>query len=298
MEPDYVLNLADPGVHRRYVAHPELLLETLAAAPVLTRPVFIDEVQKVPALLDALQVVLDATPKRFRFLLSGLQAQARASQTATGAGGGLFHAPVARARTRSERSTSNARWRRHVARDVDRGRTPLDERSYFGATPTCTCAKKCRPRRSHVIWVVTRGCSTACLPRRASEASTCSRSGSFWLSFRRDSNPCIAYLMEGDTMPMLALLIAHACSGHPVLVAEGDPRYARLRRHRTPRGCVRSTVKIRLSEPNFHGSGFLSATFHAPDWQRPLDQARCVELSTRSPRLGCSRIMPPWKRTS
>ena len=28
MKPDLVLNLADPGVHRRYVAHPELLLET------------------------------------------------------------------------------------------------------------------------------------------------------------------------------------------------------------------------------------------------------------------------------
>jgi len=33
--------------------------------------VFVDEVQKVPALLDAMQVVLDSRPSRFRFLLSG-----------------------------------------------------------------------------------------------------------------------------------------------------------------------------------------------------------------------------------
>jgi predicted AAA+ superfamily ATPase len=75
MKPDLVLNLADPGVHRRFVAHPESLLEILAAAPVSNPLVFIDEVQKAPALLDALQVVLDATPTRFRFLLSGSSAR-------------------------------------------------------------------------------------------------------------------------------------------------------------------------------------------------------------------------------
>jgi len=52
MKPDLVLNLADPGVHRRYLARPELLLEILGAVPDSTRTVFIDEVQKVPALLD------------------------------------------------------------------------------------------------------------------------------------------------------------------------------------------------------------------------------------------------------
>ena len=35
----------------------------------------IDEVQKVPALLDAIQVVLDSKPKRFQFLLSGSSAR-------------------------------------------------------------------------------------------------------------------------------------------------------------------------------------------------------------------------------
>lgn len=75
MGPDLVLNLADPRTHRRFLAHPEELLQILDAAPSATRLVLIDEVQKAPALLDALQVVLDARPKRFRFLLSGSSAR-------------------------------------------------------------------------------------------------------------------------------------------------------------------------------------------------------------------------------
>jgi predicted AAA+ superfamily ATPase len=75
MNPDLVLNLADPGEHRRFLARPEGLREQLAGAPASKRVVLIDEVQKVPALLDVLQVVLDATPTRFRFLLSGSSAR-------------------------------------------------------------------------------------------------------------------------------------------------------------------------------------------------------------------------------
>ena len=75
LKPDLVLDLADPGEQRRFLAHPELLLEILAGAPASTRIVLIDEVQKVPALLDAVQVVLDSKPRRFRFLLSGSSAR-------------------------------------------------------------------------------------------------------------------------------------------------------------------------------------------------------------------------------
>ena len=75
MRPDLVLNLADPGVHRRFVARPELLLEMLRAATSSIKLVMVDEVQKVPALLDAIQVVLDEQPRRFRFLLSGSSAR-------------------------------------------------------------------------------------------------------------------------------------------------------------------------------------------------------------------------------
>lgn len=75
LEPDWSLNLADPGAQRRYQARPEQLREALDAAPTSTRTVLIDEIQRVPALLDALQVVIDAKPRRFRFLLSGSSAR-------------------------------------------------------------------------------------------------------------------------------------------------------------------------------------------------------------------------------
>lgn len=69
--PDLVLNLASPATYRDYVAHPERLEAELRAAPATTRTILLDEVQRVPALLDAVQVVLDSSPRRFRFLLSG-----------------------------------------------------------------------------------------------------------------------------------------------------------------------------------------------------------------------------------
>ena len=75
LEPDFVLNLADPRAFRDYVAQPERLLRELASAPEETRTVFLDEVQRVPALLDAVQVLLDRRPNRFRFLLSGSSAR-------------------------------------------------------------------------------------------------------------------------------------------------------------------------------------------------------------------------------
>lgn len=75
LEPQLAFNLADPGVHRRFAARPESIRELLAAQPPSTKTVLIDEVQRVPELLDALQVVLDEQPKRFRFLLSGSSAR-------------------------------------------------------------------------------------------------------------------------------------------------------------------------------------------------------------------------------
>jgi predicted AAA+ superfamily ATPase len=75
LEPDLSLNLASPSTYRDYVAAPERLEHELAAAPRSVRLVFIDEVQRIPPLLDAVQVVLDEQPKRFRFLLSGSSAR-------------------------------------------------------------------------------------------------------------------------------------------------------------------------------------------------------------------------------
>lgn len=73
--PDLALNLADPRTFRDYVTHPERLRRELAAAPPTVRTVLLDEVQRVPVLLDAVQVCLDDQPGRFRFLLSGSSAR-------------------------------------------------------------------------------------------------------------------------------------------------------------------------------------------------------------------------------
>ncbi len=73
--PDLTLNLASPQTFREFVARPERLEQELLAAPPTTRTVFLDEVQRVPALLDVVQVILDEWPGRFRFLLSGSSAR-------------------------------------------------------------------------------------------------------------------------------------------------------------------------------------------------------------------------------
>ena len=75
LEPDLTINLASPATFRDYVAQPERLELELRAADRAVRTVFIDEVQRVPALLDAVQVLVDDQPRRFRFLLSGSSAR-------------------------------------------------------------------------------------------------------------------------------------------------------------------------------------------------------------------------------
>jgi len=75
LEPDITLNLASLATFREYVAQPERLEAELRAAPSAVHTVFIDEVQRVPALLDGVQASIDAHPRRFRFLLSGSSAR-------------------------------------------------------------------------------------------------------------------------------------------------------------------------------------------------------------------------------
>jgi predicted AAA+ superfamily ATPase len=75
LEPDLTINLASLGTFREYVTQPERLEAELAAAPPTVKTVFVDEVQRVPALLDGIQAIVDARPKRFRFLLSGSSAR-------------------------------------------------------------------------------------------------------------------------------------------------------------------------------------------------------------------------------
>ena len=75
LEPDLSINLASPATFRDYATHPERLAAELRAAGPDVRTVLLDEVQRVPALLDTVQVLIDEQPNRFRFLLSGSSAR-------------------------------------------------------------------------------------------------------------------------------------------------------------------------------------------------------------------------------
>jgi predicted AAA+ superfamily ATPase len=75
LAPDLTLNLASLQTFREFVTEPERLERELFAAPATTRTVLIDEVQRIPALLDGIQAIVDARPRRFRFLLSGSSAR-------------------------------------------------------------------------------------------------------------------------------------------------------------------------------------------------------------------------------
>lgn len=75
LQPDWSIDLASVPIHGDYMRDPARLESELAAAPTNVRTVLIDEVQKIPALLDSVQHVLDKQPKRFRFLLSGSSAR-------------------------------------------------------------------------------------------------------------------------------------------------------------------------------------------------------------------------------
>lgn len=75
LKPDWSLDLASAATYRDYVRQPERLEAELAAVPANVRTVLIDEVQKLPKLLDSIQHTIDSRPKRFRFLLSGSSAR-------------------------------------------------------------------------------------------------------------------------------------------------------------------------------------------------------------------------------
>jgi len=75
LSPDIVINLAEPAAFRDYIARPERLGAELRAAAPGVKTIFLDEVQRVPALLDVVQAFEDERPGRFRFLLSGSSAR-------------------------------------------------------------------------------------------------------------------------------------------------------------------------------------------------------------------------------
>ncbi len=69
-EEAYLINLQDRRLRRRFETDTGLLLRELEARPEI-RTVIIDEIQKVPALLDDVQLLYDRGAGRRRFLLTG-----------------------------------------------------------------------------------------------------------------------------------------------------------------------------------------------------------------------------------
>jgi len=75
LAPDLSLNFAEPRTFREYISRPERLGDELRAMETKAKTILLDEVQRVPAILDVVQVLLDENRERFRFLLSGSSAR-------------------------------------------------------------------------------------------------------------------------------------------------------------------------------------------------------------------------------
>lgn len=76
LAPDVSINLADEGTFLRFAANPAELPGRLAARTERgSLTVFVDEVQRLPSLLNTIQALIDEHPGRHRFLLTGSSAR-------------------------------------------------------------------------------------------------------------------------------------------------------------------------------------------------------------------------------
>ncbi|MBM4335531.1 MAG: ATP-binding protein [Deltaproteobacteria bacterium] len=78
----HVVNLQDTGLRRRFEADPAAFAREVRALPRGARNVLVDEIQKVPALLDEVQALYDASPSRWQFFLTGSSARRLKSHSA------------------------------------------------------------------------------------------------------------------------------------------------------------------------------------------------------------------------
>lgn len=72
-----VFNLSNPAERLRFLQNPSELIFLCRALPQRKEPwyIFIDEVQLIPDLLNAVQVLYDENPERYRFILCGSSAR-------------------------------------------------------------------------------------------------------------------------------------------------------------------------------------------------------------------------------
>src|SRR4026207_1904066 len=77
LNPDLSINLAHEPTYLEFARNPRELEERLNALPsgAKTRNIFIDEVQRLPSLLNTVQALLDGDPRRYKFFLTGSSAR-------------------------------------------------------------------------------------------------------------------------------------------------------------------------------------------------------------------------------
>ena len=77
LNPDLSINLAHEPTYLEFARNPRELEERLNGLPsrAETQNIFIDEVQRLPSLLNTVQVLLDSTPRRYKFFLTGSSAR-------------------------------------------------------------------------------------------------------------------------------------------------------------------------------------------------------------------------------
>ena len=108
-----VYNLQDRSLRLSWEANPGAFLAELRALPRRIRRVAIDEVQKVPALLDEVQAAYDADPRRFEFYLTGSSARRLRARSANLLPGRchVFHLhPLVRTEVSGWQSAVPATW--------------------------------------------------------------------------------------------------------------------------------------------------------------------------------------------
>src|SRR3989338_8546269 len=73
LQPDLTVTLADESTFLAFASTPRELYERLERQPI--RTVFLDEIQRLPSLLNTIQVILDDPRFKHRFYLTGSSAR-------------------------------------------------------------------------------------------------------------------------------------------------------------------------------------------------------------------------------
>lgn len=73
LNPDLIVNLAQEKIFLQFSSQPDLLEQIIAQKKPKT--IFIDEIQRLPSLLNTIQAIIDDNPKKFKFYLTGSSAR-------------------------------------------------------------------------------------------------------------------------------------------------------------------------------------------------------------------------------